>query len=327
MKDPDKNTIHDTFDGSVRYSAPVYQRYYVWGEDELQALLDDIENAADETSVQFIGATVVQDFGKKGGNQSPNEYLIIDGQQRLTTIYLLICGLVWCYLQSNNAKDDALTLAETYLAFSAGKYAGMPKLLPTIQDRKQLFDILQGEINCIEWKFDDDYTDETSRKQGIVNQWNNIKKHYSNTFFDSMNRLSRKKAEKFQENLLNHVEYVQITLEPKDDANTAFSKLNYMGISLSISDLVRNDIFSRLEETKKDSLDKFYKQQWKPFEKSFPEKSFDQLIQLLNLREPFQNQKHFLNYKNLGKRKNHRQSLRKWKFIQIFIYHWLNIVL
>lgn len=130
MKQPEKNNLHDVFDGSVRYAAPVFQRYYVWGEDQLQALLDDVQTAA-EDGIQFIGAIVVQDFGKKGGNQSPNEYLIIDGQQRLTTIYLLLCGMVWSYLK-HGKKDEASTLTQTYLAFSAGKYNGMPKLLPTI---------------------------------------------------------------------------------------------------------------------------------------------------------------------------------------------------
>ncbi len=277
MKNPEKNNIHEMFDGSVRYSAPVYQRYYVWDYEELQALLDDIENAADESSEQFIGATVVQDFGKKAGNQSPNEYLIIDGQQRLTTIFLLIGGLSWSYLKAGKTVHAA-TLSQTYLSFSAGKYAGMPKLLPTIQDRKQLFDILQDEITCIEWKVNGENSDETSRRQGITNQWKNIKKHFSESFFDEAGELLIEKIESFQEKMFNHVAYVQITLETKDDANTVFSKLNYDGISLSIADLVRNDIFSRLEENKSESLDKFYEKTWKPFEKSFPGKSFEQYI-------------------------------------------------
>lgn len=277
MKDPDKSNIHETFDGSVRYSAPVYQRYYVWGYDELQALLDDIENAADENSEQFIGATVVQDFGKKGGNQSPNEYLIIDGQQRLTTIYLLICGLAWSYLKANK-EELAKTLVQTYLSFSAGKYVGMPKLLPTIQDRKQLFEILREDVSCIDWNFSAENTDETSRRQGISLQWGNIKKHFLESFFSESGALLMKRIESFQEKMLNNVVYIQIVLETKDDANTAFSKLNYDGVRLSLSDLVRNDVFSRLQESSSESLDKFYEKTWKPFEKSFPKNSFDQYI-------------------------------------------------
>ncbi|MGX2954256.1 DUF262 domain-containing protein [Shewanella sp. JL219SE-S6] len=277
MKNPDKNNIHETFDGSVRYSAPVYQRYYVWNYDNLQALLDDIENATDENSVQFIGATVVQDYGKRGGTKSPNEYLIIDGQQRLTTIYLIIAGLVWAYREGKE-NDDAKTLAETYLAFSAGKHAGMPKLLPTVQDRHQLFNILENEIDCLDWNLSEINRDTESRKAGISNQWKNIKKHFLESFFSEGGEFLKEAADDFQEKLLNHVEYVQITLEPNDDANTAFSKLNFMGEPLTIADLVRNDVFSRLNEDKAGVLDKFYEKHWKPFEKSFPGKSFEQYI-------------------------------------------------
>ena len=54
MKTPEKSNVHSTFDGSVRYSAPVYQRYYVWGNEPLQALLEDIENCEAEDLEQFI---------------------------------------------------------------------------------------------------------------------------------------------------------------------------------------------------------------------------------------------------------------------------------
>lgn len=301
MKNPDKNNIHETFDGSVRYSAPVYQRYYVWGYDELQALLDDIENAADENSEQFIGATVVQDFGKKGGNQSPNEYLIIDGQQRLTTIYLLICGLAWSYLKANKL-EEAKTLAQSYLSFSAGKYAGMPKLLPTIQDRKQLFEILEKDIPCIDWNVISENIDQSSRRQGISSQWTNIKKHFSESFFSEPGSFLMKRIEEFQLKMLNYVVYIQITLETKDDANTAFSKLNYDGVKLSLSDLVRNDVFSRLQENSKESLDKFYEKSWKPFEKSFPKNSFDQYTHSLNSKDQSPKQNPFLTYRSHGQR-------------------------
>ncbi|NWD66104.1 DUF262 domain-containing protein [Pseudomonas gingeri] len=277
MKNPDKISVHETFDGSVRYSAPVYQRYYVWGNEPLQALLEDIESSGDENPEQFIGATVVQDFGKKGGNQSPNEYLIIDGQQRLTTIYLLICGLVWSYLKGG-MDEDALTLAQTYLSFSAGRHAGMPKLLPTVQDRRQLFNILQSEITCIEWNFKEESIDEHSSRRGISNQWENIKRQFDEDFFSETGRILKKKIEYFQERLLSKIVFIQVTLDATDDANSVFSKLNYEGVKLSLSDLIRNDIISRVTDKNRGDLNKFYESTWKPFEKAFPENSFDQYI-------------------------------------------------
>lgn len=277
MKTPDKTNVHDTFDGSVRYSAPVYQRYYVWGDEPLQALLEDIENSGVENLEQFIGATVVQDFGKKGGSQSPNEYLMIDGQQRLTTIYLLICGLAWAYMKGGH-DEDATTLAETYLSFAAGRFKGMPKLLPTVQDRRQLFDILQNDITCIEWNLKGESIDEHSSRQGISSQWENIKWEFSELFFTEDGEFLKENIDTFYERLLSKIIFIQVTLEATDDANTVFSKLNYEGVKLSLSDLVRNDVISRVPDNCKDALDKFYDSIWKPFEKAFPRNSFDQYI-------------------------------------------------
>lgn len=282
MKTPEKNSVHTIFDGSNRYLAPAFQRYYVWGPDELQALLDDIENAAGPSGIQFIGATVIQDFGKKGGAQSPSEYLLIDGQQRLTTLYLLICGIAWCYLQKNKV-DAAETLAQTYLSFSAGTYAGMPKLIPTLQDRKQLYAILADDVDCVGWNFSAYPADETSRRAGIERQWKRIQKHFRESFFDPRHRLISGRLRAFEQNLLHYIEMVQIILEPNDDANTAFSKLNFLGIPLSISDLVRNDVFARLSSQKPEGADKFYRDRWLPFEKSFPNDSFEQYVPIYAL--------------------------------------------
>ena len=277
MKDPAKTDIHEIFDGSNRYQAPVFQRYYVWGKEELEALLDDVENATDKSSTQFIGATVLQDLGKTGGSQSPNEYLMIDGQQRLTTIYLLICAIIWCYLRSRQ-EDKARTLAETYLAFNAGNYRGMPKLIPTAQDRRQLYEILQNEVDCVAWDFSAFPSDESSKRQGVIRQWENIKKHLSEAVYSKNGRLLKRKLESLSNNLLSHIEVVQIILEPSDDANSVFSKLNYLGIELALADLVRNDVFSRFDAAKMQEATKFYREHWMPFEKSFPKSSFDQYV-------------------------------------------------
>lgn len=277
MRTPEKLNIHDAFDGTNKFVAPVYQRYYVWGNEALQVLLDDIENAEDQSSEQFIGAIVIQDFGRKGGSLSPNEYLIIDGQQRLTTIFLIICGLAWSYIRANKI-DDAKTIIQSYLSFNAGTYSGMPKLLPTIQDRKQLFDILKTEISCIDWNFSNESTDSTSGRKSISIQWENIKKYFLEKFFNNSGKLITKNINIFREKIFNHVTFIQVTLDARDDANTVFSKLNYEGEKLSLSDLVRNDVISRIKSRDKKSIDQFYDTIWRPFESQFPGSSFDQYI-------------------------------------------------
>jgi hypothetical protein len=278
MKNPDKNNIHDLFDGTVRYAAPVFQRYYVWEEEQLEALLEDIENASKD-GIQFIGAIVVQDFGKKAGVQSPTEYLMIDGQQRLTTIYLLLSGVAWCYLSAKR-RPDASTLTLMYLASAAGSYRGVPKILPTAQDRKQFYSLLRRDLNCIAWNFEDSPADETSRKTALNEQWERIKHYLEGRFFDAKNRLLLKRLEEFKEKILGYIELVQITLEPRDDANAVFSRLNFDGVRLSTADLVRNDVFSRFKPHQQSAAKKFYDEKWAVFEKSFPKNSFEQYVSI-----------------------------------------------
>jgi hypothetical protein len=71
------------------YVVPDYQREYVWTDKEVQQLLDDINDQMDGGSTReyFIGTVLVSPGPQK------NHYEVIDGQQRLTTFFLLLCAL------------------------------------------------------------------------------------------------------------------------------------------------------------------------------------------------------------------------------------------
>ena len=71
------------------YIVPDYQREYVWTDKEVQQLLDDIDEQIDVGNGRqyFIGTVLVSPAGQK------NQYEVIDGQQRLTTFFLLLCAL------------------------------------------------------------------------------------------------------------------------------------------------------------------------------------------------------------------------------------------
>ena len=282
MKNPEKTNISEILNGGHQYVAPVFQRYYVWGKEELNVLIDDIVNATDESSIQFIGATVLQDMGKKGGVNSPTEYLMVDGQQRLTTLYLMLCGIAWIY-RLKNKIDEATTLVETYLAFNAGSLKGVPKLIPTTQDRKQLYDILNTDVGSVDWNFKTHPADSSSKRSKISEQWIRIKDYLESECLNSAGHFQTKKVEILTQKLLGNVEVVQITLDTTDDANSVFSKLNYMGVDLSAADLVRNDVFSRFSASEMNKAQKFYKEKWSPFEKSFPKDSFSTYIPIYSL--------------------------------------------
>src|ERR1700730_6513142 len=83
-----KYSIGDAFRDCF-YVVPDYQREYVWTDKEVQQLLDDIDDQIDAGSEKeyFVGMILVSPGGSK------NHFEVIDGQQRLTTFYLLLCAL------------------------------------------------------------------------------------------------------------------------------------------------------------------------------------------------------------------------------------------
>lgn len=70
---------YNAFD-SYNYNIPIFQRGYAWGKDEIECLLEDILNSQGD---YFIGTVTVE--------EKENCLLLIDGQQRLTTLYLILC--------------------------------------------------------------------------------------------------------------------------------------------------------------------------------------------------------------------------------------------
>lgn len=273
MQTPRLVTVSQIFQGESRYYAPIFQRFYEWGENEFFKLLDDIENASSK-SPEFLGAIVLQDIGKRGGPGSPTKYLIVDGQQRLTTLYMLIIGLAWIDHKFSNGKQ-AKNLTTNYLSRPPGTYEGLPNLVPTTQDRKQLWNILKDELPIIPWQFDQDPQDE-SQKQKINQQWKRIQNHLKQNLLSRNTNLNRKEFNSILESVLDHLQVVTITLDKNEDANSIFAKLNARGIPLHLSDLVRNDVFSRFVSGQFPKAKKFYHDRWLPFEKKFPHYSFDQ---------------------------------------------------
>ena len=86
-------------DSNIRYAIPLYQRAYSWSDIEIEQLIDDINDAEEGSDRYYIGSLIVFERG--------NCYEVIDGQQRLTTLMLLLA-----YLR-DSAKDMGIVLQNT----------------------------------------------------------------------------------------------------------------------------------------------------------------------------------------------------------------------
>ena len=88
--DPQLRTVGELFDDSdVVYTIPVYQRNFAWRAEQIEQLIDDIQDAIiDRADGYFLGNLIVTERGSASA-----DFEVIDGQQRLTTLYLLLAVL------------------------------------------------------------------------------------------------------------------------------------------------------------------------------------------------------------------------------------------
>lgn len=83
---PELKTVRALFSDATSYTVPIYQRNYAWEETQIEQLIRDVEDAqSDDRAEYFLGNLVVM---KRG-----NVYEVVDGQQRLTTLYLILSHL------------------------------------------------------------------------------------------------------------------------------------------------------------------------------------------------------------------------------------------
>lgn len=92
-----ETTLQELLEGSKQYRVPLYQRTYSWGDAQLKRLWDDVAKLTDDrrqdpASTHFIGSVVLAP-SPGIGPVGVQEYLVVDGQQRLTTLTLLLCAI------------------------------------------------------------------------------------------------------------------------------------------------------------------------------------------------------------------------------------------
>src|SRR5262245_40715235 len=88
--DPKLRTIGQLFDDAI-YTVPVYQRNYAWRGEQIEQLISDIKDAIDEKQEGYLLGNLI--VTKRESKSATVDFEVIDGQQRLTTLYLLLTFL------------------------------------------------------------------------------------------------------------------------------------------------------------------------------------------------------------------------------------------
>ncbi|KPI48755.1 hypothetical protein IM33_16785 [Clostridioides difficile] len=223
------------------FVVPVYQRNYNWKKEQCKRLFDDLEDIIDSGfRTHFLGSVVsIYSMGK--------EYLIIDGQQRVTTVSILLIAMCQIIKEFGESKGIITTEEQIKECYLINKHSrdkdGKIKLKPIAEDRKAYYELFEEEIN-------------TDRNSNIVSNYlyfyNRIKEDNISIddLFDAIQKLT----------------IVEIELKNgEDDPQLIFESLNSTGLDLSEADRVRNFVLmgknSKLQE-------EFYNNYWYKIEKN-----------------------------------------------------------
>ncbi len=227
---------------NVQFVIPVYQRNYDWTNSECKQLLSDvIEVETEQRGTHFIGSIVFVHEGTFRTSEV-KELVIIDGQQRLTTINILYVAL-YRFAQDNDLKQDAERI---YNMFLTNQY---------VENETSKLKLKQTDTSSIAFK---------AIMTGRENQnlpYSNVIENY-NFFRAFINQ------ENFRTilNGLNRLMFVEISLErDKDDPQRIFESLNSTGLDLSQSDLIRNFILMDLPSREQT---KIFENIWNPIEEN-----------------------------------------------------------
>jgi len=227
---------------SMKYSIDHYQREYNWGDKQVQELIADLSSKFIEDYDRnhsrsevinyphyFLGSIIV--------SKKDNVAYIVDGQQRLTSLTLLL--ILLRNLQKENTKKvniDELIFSEKY---------GVKSFNIDVTERTPAMEALYEDQNY-----------DTERSSISVQ---NIIARYRTMESTFPAELSGYALPYFTDWILENVQLVEITAYSDDDAYTIFETMNDRGLSLSPTDMLKGYLLAKVEENKRTDADELWR--------------------------------------------------------------------
>lgn len=243
-------------DGKIQYVVPLYQRTYNWESDQWEQLWDDLLElyALPSSGNHFIGSIVTQQV--PDSPESVTRYTLIDGQQRMTTLLLLLSVI------KQRAEVDKATwgeladeIQESCLTNKFNSGDQFLKLMPTQSDRAPFRKVVEGAI------------------VPAGSQIAKARDYFAKMLEQGDGNDPQLDLRKLHSCIVNHLDMVSIHLHDDDSPNRIFESLNNTGMSLSVADLVRNYLLMNIPEP--EQQERAYHEHWYPMEQTLAKGSGD----------------------------------------------------
>lgn len=206
-----KKTIGDIFNGGRILEIPFFQRAYVWGEDQWERLLEDMEMITKSNKPYFLGSVILKQKPTSTEYSVGDIRSVVDGQQRLTSLCIFF-------------KTLCLNSGDTY------KFDGRFRILNkekdiALQHNHHDIDNFNAVLDLEELK-------KLSGHGKILGCFN---------FF----RLNLDKYELDYDKIMNNIMFVGVDLDEKEDEQQIFDTINSLGVRLTVAELLKNFFFGR----------------------------------------------------------------------------------
>jgi uncharacterized protein with ParB-like and HNH nuclease domain len=227
-----ETTLQELLEGSKQYQVPLYQRTYSWTKVQLERLWEDITKVAEDRSTQpkathFIGSLVLAP-SPSNGPAGVQEFLVVDGQQRLTTLSILLCAI----RDHRSATEDVEhkeRINQQYLLNKWKPEQQRLKLVPTQADRS-------AYLACLD----------CAPQAGGSDPVGSAYRFFTAQLIAADDPDDLADIERIEDAVISGLALVSVTAQQGDNAHRIFESLNNTGLRLTQGDLLRNYLFMRM---------------------------------------------------------------------------------
>ena len=264
--------LEDVFSRGAIYQIPLFQRPYKWKPKTVLGLYKDFLVLAEEGSeVHFLGATILH--GLPNDPAKAAVFQVIDGQQRLTTSFLFIAGIVKTLLVQGEV-ESAASLFSKYMRCNGINDVSSATLHPARQDQDSMHfvlkDIVTAELQLAlpgvvfkNFRLPDD---EAAAKRGIpFKNYKQIVKLLDHLYEEQ----GKEFFLTFYSRMLQRTTLVSIVVDDMATGPVIYDRLNSGQEPMTIGDLVKNEIFNKVEGANLAAAEELDRNFWKPFYRKF----------------------------------------------------------
>ncbi len=231
-----------------KYKIPQYQRPYKWEGDQVFQLWDDIYEAYENQEKNYFLGSIIT--AKPRDNENSSYVDVVDGQQRLTTLTILLCVVrdLFPNLNANSVKEDAVK--PMMIQHSISEFGQNERLkLNTHAQHQSDFErlILKGDTETLKKPYKYQIRTDEEPKYKFINT--------AVIFREKLQEIDEEQAGEFINFLFNQVQIIRIDCSDRQFAIKLFQVLNDRGMDLSAADLIKSFLLEKLYNKHKEDAD------------------------------------------------------------------------